>query len=84
MTPEEKQKEIERLEGEIGAFTNLLQQGDYRARKLIHELGGIIKTQFPNVSTPVYDSYLAKEEQAQTFRNEINRLQDEIERIKHL
>ena len=83
MTPEEKQKEIERLEGEIGNFTNLLEQGDYRARKLIHELGGIIKAQFPNVQTPVFDSYFAKEEEAQTFRDEINRLQAEIERLKN-
>ena len=82
MTPEEKQKAIERLEGEIGNFTNLLEQGDYRARKLIHELGEIIKTQFPNVQTPVYDSYLSREQEAQTFRDEINRLQAEIETIK--
>lgn len=82
MTEEEKQKKIEELQGEICAFTNLLEQGDYKARKLIAELGSIIRAKFPDADMPMHDKYLAAENEAQHFRNEINRLEKEIEELK--
>jgi len=78
MTDEQKQQLIDEKQAEINGLQNLLAQGDYKARKLIAELGGIIKTQFPNVETPVYDGYLAAETKAQQFRDRINELQAEI------
>lgn len=79
---EETMKLIEEKEGEIRALTNLLEQGDYKARKLLAEVCVIVKAQFPNAQMPVYDRYLAEEQKAQSFRDEINKLQAEIEELK--
>lgn len=82
MTDDEKQKKINELYGEIGAYTNLLEQGDYRARKIIDELGAFIKKQFPNAQLPVYESYMAREKEAQTFRDKINECQEKIKELE--
>lgn len=81
MTDEEKQKEIERLQGEIFAFQNLLQQKDYVARKMLAEVCAIVKEKL-GAEMPIYEHYLAQEQKAQFFRDEINRLEKEIEELK--
>lgn len=78
MTDEEKEQKIAELRGEIAAYTNLLEQGDYRARKMLAEVCAIVKEKL-GVDMPVYEHYLAAENDAQRFRNEINRLEKEIE-----
>ena len=77
-----KEQLIEEKEAEINGLQNLLAQGDYKARKLIAELGAIIREQFPEAEMPVYEGYLAAETQAQTFRDRINELQEEIDELK--
>lgn len=74
------QELIEKLEGEIRAYKNLLDQGDYKARKLLFEACSILFTQVTN-DMPVFEYYRAAEEQAQTYRDEINRLEKEIEEL---
>ena len=81
MIDEEKQEKIAKLEGEICAFQNLLQQGDYKARKLIAEVCAIVKERL-GVDMPIYEKYLDAETKAQFFRDEINRLEKEIDDLK--
>lgn len=81
MTPEEKQKEIDRLYGEIGEYTNLLVQGDYRARKMIDEVAAIVKVKL-GMPMPIYDKYLADEEKAETFRAKIRECEEKIKELK--
>lgn len=77
-----KDELIEQKQTEINGLMNLLKQGDYKARKLIAELGAIIREQFPNAEMPVYESYLEAETKAQQFRDRINELEEEIEELK--
>jgi len=58
----------EQKQAEINAYRNLLEQNDYIGRKVAFEVAALFKAQFPNVSTPVYEKYLASEEQANNFR----------------
>lgn len=76
------EEQIKEKQAEINGLQNLLAQGDYKARKLIAELGAIIREQFPEAEMPVYEGYLASETQAQTFRNRINELQEEIKELE--
>ena len=81
MTDEQKQQLINEKQEEINGLQNLLAQGDYKARKEIDEIYSIIKTQFPEVATPVHDKYQADEAKAQQFRDRINELQALIDEL---
>lgn len=81
-----KREQIEEQIANLNAIRNgnldLLQQGDYHARKLVAELCGIIKAQFPEVAMPVYDKYCEMERKAQEFRNQNNELEKQIEELE--
>lgn len=81
MTTNETEKRIEEKESEIRGLKNLLEQGDFKARKLIAELCGIVREQFPKAEMPVYEKYLEDETKAQQFRDRINLLEKEIEEL---
>lgn len=83
MTPEEKQQLIDAYQMEMNGLQDLLRQGDYKARKEIDEIFTIIKTQFPDIATPVHDKYAADEAKAQQFRDRINELQALIDELKN-
>ena len=78
-----KEEQIEQKQSEINGLRNLLEQGDYKARKLIAELGAIIREQFPNAEMPVYEGYLEAETKAQQFRDRINELEAEIAELQN-
>jgi len=65
----------EQKQAEINAYRNLLEQNDYTGRKVAFEVAALFKAQFPNVPMPVYEKYLATEEQANDFRQAINELE---------
>ena len=69
MTTNETEKRIEEKESEIRGLKNLLEQGDFKARKLIAELCGIVREQFPKAEMPVYEKYLEDETKAQQVIN---------------
>lgn len=77
----ENEKLIEEKQSEIRGLKNLLTQEDWKAKKFIMELYKVIKAQFPNADTPIYDKYLTGdkgEQKMQEHRDRINVLEDEI------
>lgn len=78
---DEQQQLLEEYQMELNGLENLLAQGDYKARKEIDEIYSIVKSQFPDIATPVHDKYAAAEQQAQQFRDRINELQDLIDAL---
>lgn len=64
----------EQKQAEINAYRNLLEQNDYIGRKVAFEVAALFKAQFPNAYMPVYEKYLATEEQANSFRSNIETL----------
>ena len=87
MTPEEKEERIAELNGVISANKNILEQGDFHARKIIVQVCAFLKTQFPEANLSIYDKYLIDaefgEQKAQRLRDEINAAEEEIERLKN-
>ena len=85
LTPEEKEARIAELRGKISGNKDLLQQGDFHARKMIVQVCAFLKTQFPEADLSIYDKYLIDaelgEQKAQTLRDEINAAEEEIERL---
>jgi len=72
--------ENERIEmqkqSQIIAYTNLLTQNDYTARKVAFEVAEKLIELFPNISLPVYEKYKETEAQAKVFRQKIDELQN--------
>lgn len=87
MTPEEKEERIAELNGVISANKNILEQGDFHARKMIVQVCAFLKSQFPEADLSIYDKYLIDaelgEQKAQRLRDEINAAEEEIERLKN-
>lgn len=77
-----KEKLIEEKRGQILEFKNLLEQGDYKARKLILEICRVVKKNFPDEDMPVFEKYEAVELEAEEFRAKINVLEDEIKELE--
>lgn len=86
MTPEEKQQRIAELNGLISGNKNILEQGDFHARKMIVQVCEFLKTEFPNADLSIYDKYLSDpdfgEAKAQRLRNEINAAEEEIKELE--
>ena len=87
LTPEEKEARIAELRGVISANKNILEQGDFHARKMIVQVCAFLKTQFPNADLSIYDKYLVDtelgEQKAQRLRNEINAAEEEIKTLEN-
>ena len=87
LTPEEKEARIAELRGEISANKNILEQGDFHARKMIVQVCAFLKTQFPNADLSIYDKYLVDtelgEQKAQRLRDEINAAEQEIKTLEN-
>ena len=64
----------EQKQAEINAYRNLLEQNDYIGRKVAFEVAALFKAQFPNISMPIYEKYLATETKAEEFRQTIDEL----------
>ena len=77
----DKEQLIEEKRAEIRGLKNLLEQGDYKARKLLFEVCSIVKENL-DVEMPVFDNYEQAEEQAQQFRDRINELEEEIKELE--
>lgn len=73
---------IRQKEAEIGGFKNLLEQGDYKVRKIVLELGSFLHDKFRDANFPVFEGYLQQEREAQGYRDQINILEAEIEELK--
>jgi len=69
----------EQKQAEINACRNLLEQNDYIGRKVAFEVAAKLKELHPDLSTPVYEKYLATEEQANGFRANIEMLKNTSE-----
>ena len=78
----DKEQLIEEKRTEIRGLKNLLEQGDYKARKLLFEVCSIVKENL-DVEMPVFDHYEQAEEQAQQFRDRINELEEEIKELEN-
>jgi len=73
---------IRQKEAEIGGLKNLLEQGDYKVRKIVLELGSFLHDKFRDANFPVFEGYLQQEREAQGYRDQINILEAEIEELK--
>lgn len=73
---------IRQKEAEIGGLKNLLEQGDYKVRKIVLELGSFLHDKFRDANFPVFEGYLQQEKEAQGYRDQINILEAEIEELK--
>lgn len=74
MTREQELEEMEK-QSKLNEYNELLQQKDYMGRKVAFEVAEKLQELYPNLSMPVYTKYRALEDQAQIYREEINKLQ---------
>lgn len=82
MTREQIEEQITEKRAILNGNLNLLEQGDWIARKAYKELAEIIHRQFPDEDMPIYNKYLAHETEAQRLRDENNVLEKEIAKLE--
>lgn len=80
LTDEEKQKQIDTLEGKISEMQILLRQNDYKSLKIVAELCETVKDKL-DAELPVYEKYKDALTDNQTFRDTINECQSQIEEL---
>ena len=75
LNEDEKQEKIARMNG----LQNLLEQMDYSGRKVAFEVARLMKQFHPEAETPALDEYLAGENLADEWREEISRIRQELD-----
>ena len=75
LNEDEKQEKIARMNG----LQNLLEQMDYSGRKVAFEVARLMKHVHPEAETPALDEYLAGENLADEWREEISRIRQELD-----
>lgn len=75
LNEDERQEKIARMNG----LQNLLEQMDYSGRKVAFEVARLMKQFHPEAETPALDEYLAGENLADEWREEISRIRQELD-----